>query len=55
MCDRLSDSSAAGFCFFLAPPMGQGHAASLPRVPGPPEEQRHNMDVGARRHTAGLN
>ena len=36
------------------PPRGQRHAASLPRVSGPLQEQRPNMDVGARRHTTGL-
>jgi len=33
--------------------LGQRHAASLPRISGPLQEERPNRDVGARRHTIG--
>ncbi len=40
------------FCL-SAPPLGQGHAASLPHVPGPLPKERPNKDVGARPHAIG--
>ncbi len=44
-------SSSDGLLVFSEPrpPLGQRRAASLPRVSGPLQEERPNMDVGARR------